>query len=209
MQSGNLSPVVNSFLSGFNQVESKVNVNIENFPAITKVTLDKKSRARVAIGNAARNVIIGNKNRNRLVGNEGPDVLTGKQNADIFDLGKRPDRLKPQTMDKITDFSGKGGEGDRILINLARYQIASGTTKTFKSFETTAAFGELPRGAAAKSNEDFVFNQQTGILYWNENGSANGLGAGGALVRLNAIAGDVPELTTILSSPESPVVEFM
>ena len=43
---------------------------------------------------------------------------------------------------------------------------------------------------AAKRKFDFVYNEQRGLLYFNENGKQNGWGDGGLLVKLQG----APEL---------------
>ena len=190
--SGNAQSAVNLFLIGNDTVQSSIDVTIEPFPQIENIIL--ANPALVAFGNQKNNRLTGNNLSNLLVGNQGADRLTGKGGADTFALGARSSNLNATTRDVITDF--RPSQGDEIQISRSLYAMPETTQLTFRAFRSTA-FQDLLNGAAATSSRRFVYNLDTGILYYNANGSSRGFGNnGGDLVELLPVGGAIPQLSS-------------
>jgi Ca2+-binding RTX toxin-like protein len=84
------------------------------------------------IGNAARNTLIGNAGADRLVGSRGADLLSGGDNNDIFDFNLAKDSGRGASRDVISDFSGLGGQFDKIdLLGIDAKQGAGNQAFTF------------------------------------------------------------------------------
>jgi Ca2+-binding RTX toxin-like protein len=107
-------------------------------------------------GLGGNDTLTGNAAANSLAGGAGRDVLTGRGGADSFVFDR------PQGVDRITDFTG----ADRIVLQ-------------------GAGFGDLGHGALsatlfrsfghADAGDRIIYNQDTGTLFFDANGS----GAGG------------------------------
>ena len=66
------------------------------------------------IGNQSGNTLLGNGGADRLLGSRGTDLMTGGANNDIFDFNLTKDSGKGVNRDVIFDFSGLGGQFDKI-----------------------------------------------------------------------------------------------
>ena len=133
-------------------------------------------------GNKLDNQIIGNTGNNSLDGGEGGvDRLTGLGGADTFRLTSRPSTFTPFTADRITDYSTT--DGDRIEIAAKAFRMPI-KVPSLSISPTSEALNTSLRSAAM-----FVYNNQTGELYWNENGSGAGHGRGGVIAILEPAPG--------------------
>ena len=117
-------------------------------------------------GNELDNVIIGNKGANTLVGAAGNDLLDGGAGKDVLTGGAGNDifRFADLSKDTITDYS-----------------VADDTIQLENSvFTKLAATGQLSAdnfkvgSAAADANDYLIYNNETGALYYDNNGNASG-----------------------------------
>lgn len=174
----------------------KLKNNVENL-----VLIGNKSIR--GIGNNGKNEITGNDAKNVIKGNGGKDILTGGGGNDLLDGGKGNDTLT-------------GGEGnDKFVFNTRRRfrsrdagvdtieDFILGEDKivldrtTFRSlknnkFREDLEFEVVDTNAAAKNSDAFiVYNETSGGLFYNANGSKGGFGGGGLFATLEG----PPELT--------------
>jgi Ca2+-binding RTX toxin-like protein len=138
-------------------------------------------------GNGLDNELIGNKGNNRLSGLDGKDRLYGMDGDDTLIGGGGNDTLDGgQGADDFV-FSAAAVNGrdtivgfgiglDRLVFTGADYGFASGHVLTAAEFTVGAA--------AAGSNAQFVWNDVTSRLYWDEDGSG-----AGAAIELAGIGG--------------------
>jgi Ca2+-binding RTX toxin-like protein len=140
-------------------------------------------------GSAGKDVLTGNDLANVLMGNAGEDILDGGLNADRLIGGSGADRLiGGQGLDTL---QGRGGADTYVLFNL------SASADTILDFEVgkdhleinaalfggdlisgldlTAAQVEVNRTGLASTKEAvFIFNERTGELFYDVNGSGGG-----------------------------------
>jgi hypothetical protein len=110
-------------------------------------------------------IIAGGGGKNRLTGGGGPDAF----------LFETPGRFGEKTADRITDFNS--AEGDKIAISRdafegvdrVRFKVVSGKRDARK---------------AGRSNKNFVYDDKSGMLYYDANGNKKGWGDGGAFAKL-------------------------
>ena len=115
-------------------------------------------------GLAGDDILIGSRHSDHLIGGPGRDALTGGAGADIFYI----DRDGP---DRITDFEINDGD----LLVLSRQSFGSSL-----SLIRTHDARLLP--FVSRSSAAFIYNINTGQLYFNANGRRPGLGDGGGLI---------------------------
>jgi len=115
-----------------------------------------------------------------LAGGAGKDILKGGGGADGF-LFNQPNEYGKKQADKIKDFDSD--EGDSILLDQEVFGL--GKKIKFKSFRSKNKVKK-----AAKSRNDFVYDEKKGLLYFNENGKDKGWGDGGLFAKLQG----APEL---------------
>jgi Ca2+-binding RTX toxin-like protein len=129
-------------------------------------------------GNTLNNTISGNEAANILDGgNDGTDRLTGFAGADTFKFSTRPSSFRNTTADRITDFSG--AQEDKVKINKTDFDInASKATLSVVSRSN-------PLSNALSTASTFVYDRNSGELYWNQNGITRGAGSGGVLAILD------------------------
>jgi serralysin len=129
----------------------------------------------LGIGNAADNVLKGNGADNQLRGMDGGDhlhgfggfdTLIGGNGNDMFVFDSTPNSLTNR--DFIADFSNVAGNNDTFVLENTFF------TKLDAGALSAANFA---LGAAADANDYIVYNQTTGALFYDVNGS----GGGGAI----------------------------
>ncbi len=140
-------------------------------------------------GNSGNNILNGLGGNDTLIGNAGNDILVGASGNDILTGGSGNNRFyyltgavfSPQSIgiDRITDFSRTTGNVDKIV--LSRTTFNAGTN--FASVSADAL--------AATSAAHITFSTSTGRLFYNQNGSAAGLGTGGQFATLSSINGSL------------------
>jgi len=107
------------------------------------------------VGGAGADTVIGlDVSKDWISGGDGADTLTGGTGADAFVFAKTG------PADTITDFSGSGGEQDKIWLDNAAFTGLG-----------TGALAAADFGAAAAIGTDVVYSG--GSLYFKDGGSAN------------------------------------
>ena len=121
-------------------------------------TLDGRGGNDMLFGFKGDDKIVGGAGNDLLVGSEGKDTLTGGSGADNF-LFTKP----VQGRDEITDFNR--AEGDKI--NIARANFGS------LPFGTLDA-SQFRLGSSARDRNDrFIYNRNSGVLYYDSDGSGS------------------------------------
>ena len=131
-------------------------------------------------GSSIKDKITGTSGDEVLAGGRGKDVLKGGDGADGF-LFQDRDGFGKKMADKIKDFDSD--EGDSILVD----QDFFGLGEKIK-LKSHASKNKVKK--AAKSKNDFVYDEKKGLLYFNENGKEKGWGDGGLFAKLQG----APEL---------------
>ncbi len=166
-----------------------------------------------ATGNSLNNLIAGNAGNNILNGLTGNDTLVGYAGNDIFANsggndtligGAGNDRFHYITgnafstaaigIDQITDFSRIAGNTDGLVLSS-------------QTFEAGTNFASVSSDAlASTSSAHITFSTATGRLFYNQNGSATGLGTGAQFATLASINGaGMSETNTLLATDFSIV----
>lgn len=159
--------------NGIDTVAASLSFNLSNatrvIGAVENLVLSNTPGALVAAGNALANVITGNNLNNSLYGFAGNDRLTGGLGNDSFVFNTAPNTTTNR--DVITDFTNAVGNNDTILLENAVF------AKLGAAGPLNAGFFHV--GASAHDANDYiVYNNATGALYYDANGSA----AGGAVM---------------------------
>jgi hypothetical protein len=128
-------------------------------------------------GNSYDNKITGNAGNNILDGKEGANTLTGLDGADTFVFSTKGE-FGSTNATHITDFDGN--EGDLIKISKIRFGMASDANTTLQTISNSADLN-----TALGSTSTFVYDSSNGNLYFNQNGSDAGAGAGGVFAVLD------------------------
>jgi Ca2+-binding RTX toxin-like protein len=125
-------------------------------------TLDWNGTAAINLtGNALANYIIGNDGANVLNGGAGSDVLNGRGGADMFAF---TDALGATNVDLVIDFVGGS---DRLALDDAIF-AGIGTPGAFSA-------GAFVVGTqAADADDRIIYDQATGRLFYDADGSSAG-----------------------------------
>ena len=134
----------------------------------------------VFIGTKKKDKITGTSASEVLAGQEGKDVLKGGDEADGF-FFNAPNGFGKKETDKVKDFDPN--EGDLLLVDKDVFDLG-------KKIKLKVVTGKKASKKAAKSKNDFIYDDKKGLLYFNENGKDKGWGDGGLFVKLQG----VPEL---------------
>ena len=140
----------------------------------------------IIAGTKKKDKITGSSEGEVLAGGEGKDVLSGGEGADGF-LFQNPEGFGKEEADKITDFDAD--EGDSVLVDKEVFDL--GRKVKFKSVT-----GKKATKKASKSNKEFIYDGNKGLLYFNENGKAKGWGDDGGL------------FTKLIGAPELGASDF-
>ena len=143
--------------------------------AITSQDIDS-----VIVGTKKKDKITGTSDGEVLAGMKGKDVLKGGKGADGF-LFNQPGGFGNKHVDQVKDFDSD--EGDSILLDQELFGL--GKKIKLKSYGSKNKVKK-----AAKSKNDFVYDEKKGLLYFNENGKQKGWGDGGLFAKLQG----APEL---------------
>jgi Ca2+-binding RTX toxin-like protein len=164
-----------------------------------------------ATGNSLNNTLRGNNSNNTLLGGDGNDVLiansgndslTGGSGNDNLTGGAGADRFVYSSgaafnatdfgLDKILDFTNT--DPDNIVLGLTTFTKLTSVAGT--GFSNASDFAVVTTDASAALSSAFiVYNSNNGNLFYNENGSASGLGLGSNFVDLTRSNGSNPTLT--------------
>jgi Ca2+-binding RTX toxin-like protein len=137
-------------------------------------------------GNTLNNKITGNSANNILNGGAGNDTLTGGAGSDLF-LYDTNTAFTNSTIgsDRITDFTHSS---DKIVLDLTTFTAL--TSIAGNGFSVASEFAVVSSNiAVATANALIVYSSGTGNLFYNQNGSATGLGAGDQFNTLSNIPG--------------------
>ena len=139
----------------------KLDLNVERLALQAVSDTDGNPVLINGIGNYQANTIIGNNEANVLQGRGGLDTLKGQLGADTFAF---VDRAGSGTVDRIIDFNTNvEDEGDMLLFRATYYEGLS---------EGALAVDAFVLGTAAVGAEDrFIFDQSSGSLWYDEDGT--------------------------------------
>lgn len=127
----------------------------------------------ILAGGEGRDRVFGGSGNDAIVGGAGRDKLRGDEGSDrfIFDTGKAFD-INTIGSDRIVDF--KRGEDKLVLDQTTFTQIGK---QFFNKRVTFSSVGNVRQ--AENSSSLVTYIRSTGNLFYNENGSKDGFGAGG------------------------------
>ena len=125
-------------------------------------------------GGRGNDQIIGGDGDDTLNGGAGVDRLTGGAGADDFVFGGEGLNFRQISLDFVNDFAATE---DQIVVSSA----------TFTDLSGDISFGVVDNFVSAIfSEETIIYEQGTGSLIYNQNGSFPGFGRGGVFARLDA-----------------------
>ncbi|CAD5963917.1 Thermitase [Planktothrix agardhii] len=156
--------------------------------------------ANTVTGNTANNILnggtgndnlIGGSGTDQLLGSDGNDSLSGDAGNDTLTGGLGADKFIYNTnaaftttavgVDTITDFNIS--QTDQIVLDKTTFTSISSAAGT--GFSVASEFAKVTSDAlAATSAADIVYNTATGGLFYNQNGTAAGLGTGAQFLTL-------------------------
>jgi hypothetical protein len=163
--------------------------SIDAISAQRKVTIFKIQQPVILSGKHVDVVIVGTKKKDMITGTSSEEILAGMKRKNFLSGGdstdgflfNQPKGFGNKHADKITDFDSK--EGDSILLDNDLFGL--GKKIKFSSYGSRNKVNK-----AAKSKNDFVYDEKKGLLYFNENRKQKGWGDGGLFAKLHG----VPEL---------------
>jgi len=142
---------------GTDTVISSVSYSLEKDKAVENLTLAENAVPNNidATGNGEDNILIGNSGDNVLNGKSGADTLTGGAGHDTFVF----DNMAKHGADTVTDFHS--GEDTLQL-----------SAKVFSALNGAVTADNLVMGSAAHdANDHLIFDQATGHLYYDADGT--------------------------------------
>ncbi|MFM7426020.1 MAG: DUF4347 domain-containing protein [Elainella sp.] len=164
---------------GFDIVQSSVSYSLS--AGIEYLALDGIGDIN-ATGNNLANTLLGNDGNNVLTGGAGNDDLIGGAGSDQFAFGSGA-AFSNATLGRDTIFDFTAGT-DKI--GLSKTTFAALTSAVGDGFSDASEFAIVRRdGAASSSTAKIVYNSANGKLFYNQNGTAAGLGTGGTFAVLN------------------------
>jgi serralysin len=196
---------------GIDLVQSSVSFNLANAPgAVEKLTLTGTTAVN-GIGNTLDNAIVGNAIANTLYGGDGNDTLVGGAGNDTLNGNAGADVLKGRDGNDTL----VGGQGNDIFVfdnaplaanadTITDFANVVGSNNDFFQlykavFAGLGATGAMNAalffaGAAAHdANDRIVYNQTTGVLFYDNNGNA---------------AGGVFQIATLTNKPTLTAADF-
>ena len=144
-------------------------------PSLENLTL-QGSDAITGTGNSTNNRIIGNSGNNLIDGKGGSDILTGGDGSDTFAFTTKS-VFGSLNATHITDFQVTK---DSLQISKSAFGISADSANTIT---TVSNLSQL--NAAMGSSSSFVYDISNGNLYWNQDGTKSGFGAGGIFAILD------------------------
>jgi len=142
-------------------------------------------------GSTGNDLIKGNGGVDKLLGGAGNDSLNGGAGNDTLTGGIGVDKFIYNTntafttsavgVDTITDFTI--AQGDKIVLDKTTFPKISSVAGT--GFSINSEFAKVNSDAVAATRAaDIVYNTATGGLFYNQNGTAAGLGTGAKFLTL-------------------------
>jgi Ca2+-binding RTX toxin-like protein len=175
---------------GVDRIQSSVTYSLASLANIENLTLTGTSLIN-GTGNQGDNILRGNSTNNNLdgtggndtlKGNGGDDTLTGGTGDDLFNFVSKNAFLSSNFgVDTISDF-----EVNQDKIVLGKTTFAALTSGIGNSFSQASDFAVVANNSlVAASNAFIVYSSGTGRLFYNQNGSATGLGTGANFAALS------------------------
>ena len=172
------------YFEDFPQLQSIEDIITQNQVTTFQLTKSIKLRNQLVdiliSGTDKKDKITGSSETEVLAGGLGKDVLKGGSGTDGF-LFQNIRKFGKREADMITDFDSD--EGDLILVD----KVIFGLSRKIKLKVVT---GKKETKKALGTNNDFIYDNKKGFLYFNENGKDKGWGDGGLFVKLQG----APEL---------------
>lgn len=177
----NSSPIITANVVGYDNVTgTQANDVITGSVAVNR--LDGQGGNDLVTGLGGDDILAGGEGRDRVFGGTGNDKISGGAGRDklrgdeggdrfIFDTGKAFDITTIGT-DRLIDF--KRGE-DKIVLDQTTFTKVG--KQFFNSRVTFSSVGNIRQ--AENSSSLVTYIRSTGNLFYNENGSKDGFGAGG------------------------------
>ena len=153
---------------------------VSTFDLSEPIIINNQDIETVIVGTKKKDKITGTSEGEVLAGQEGKDILNGRGGPDGF-LFQDPQGFGIKKADIVRDFDSN--EGDSILLDNSLFGL--GKQIKLKSYGSKNKVKK-----AAKSKNDFVYDDKKGLLYFNENGKQKGWGDGGLFAKLQG----APEL---------------
>jgi hypothetical protein len=145
-----------------------------SMPLSTPLVVGNLQITQAIVGTSEKDLIIGTNDSEAIAGGKGKDRMTGGGGPDAF-IFETPGEFGKNNRDVITDFNPN--QGDKLV-------IASDAFEGITKVKLKVATGKKDAANAGSSNQTFIYDNKTGILYFNENGKKDGFGDGGEFVRL-------------------------
>jgi Ca2+-binding RTX toxin-like protein len=136
------------------------------------------------LGGTGNDILDGGLGKDILIGGTGNDLLTGGGGSDrfLFDINAT---FNASTIgvDHITDFLPNT---DKIVLDKTTFTVLRSAAGS--GFSTAADFASVADNAAAAISTAYItYSRATGSLFYNQNGSASGLGTGGEFANLSGL----------------------
>lgn len=169
---------------------AKLAINTANLGTASSDSLNGTAGDDVINGLAGNDILQGGDGNDTLIGGDGNDTLIGGRGNDLLVGGNGSDSFVYDTnaaftasaigLDTILDF---GGAYDRIVLDKTTFTaLGSGVGQGFSKASDFAVVSSA--AAVATSSARIVYNSGSGGLFYNQNGSAAGLGTGAQFATL-------------------------
>jgi Ca2+-binding RTX toxin-like protein len=132
-------------------------------------------------GGAGNDTLLGGNGEDSLIGGSGDDILTGGANKDSF-LYENSYAFKSTTfgIDSITDFTTGS---DKIVLDKSTFRALESDSGI--GFSISNEFAIVNSDAAAETSAaKIVYNQGSGDIFYNQNGTQDGFGTGAQFIEL-------------------------
>jgi Ca2+-binding RTX toxin-like protein len=140
----------------------------------TSISVGSLQISKAVVGTPLHDVITGSDEGEVLAGGGGNDQLTGGGGPDAF-LFETQGEFGKRNADKITDFSAE--DGDILAVSQEAF---SGLNR----IKFTSVSGKRQAKQSGRTNKNFIYDERSGMLYYDGNGKKNGWGDGGEFVQL-------------------------
>jgi Ca2+-binding RTX toxin-like protein len=155
--------------------------NVENLALLFNANIN-------ATGNSLDNLIYGNNGNNNINGGAGNDTLYGGAGSDVFVFDSSSlINAVISGIDTIGDFTVNQ---DKIQLSKAAFSALNTSNTTLASGDFSLVANATEQSAAELTDAKIIYNSQTGGLFYNANGNADGFGGtGGQFAQLSPLLG--------------------
>ena len=153
---------------------------VSTFQVTEPISVGNQDIETLIVGTTKKDKITGTSDSEVLAGQEGKDVLKGGDEADGF-FFNAPNGFGKKETDKVKDFYPD--EGDLLLVDKDVFGLGN-------KVKLKVVNGKKASKKASKSNNNFIYDDKKGLLFFNENGKDKGWGDGGLFAKLQG----APEL---------------